>query len=250
MHSLLQDIAYGVRSMRRNLVVSTTAIVVLALGIGANAAVFSVVNRVLLEPLPYPGADRLVQIFCGSPMGQVLVTSVPKFVAWREQRGVLEHVAAFGSAEPLRVSIGGTPRLTAGVRVSADYFPVFGVNTIIGRPFTRNEDHPGGPPVALISQGFWRRHWPNGSPLRDRISLSPYVRRELADLPRIIVGIVDDVRDGAVNQPEPMLNGVTTTAPVVFVGVALLLTFVALAATFVSARRATSIHPNEVLRHG
>jgi len=167
MHSLLHDIAYGFRSMRRNVVASTTAIVVLALGIGANAAVFSVVNKVLLEPLPYPAADRLVQIFCGSPMGPVLVTSVPKFVAWREQAGVLQHVAAFGSVEPLRISIGGTPQLTAGVRVSADYFAVFGVNTIVGRPFTHTEDHPGGPPVALISHGLWRRHF-GSMPIAER----------------------------------------------------------------------------------
>lgn len=167
MRSLLHDIIYGFRSMRRNVVSSTTAIVVLALGIGATTAVFSVVNRVLLEPLPYPAAHRLVQIFCGSPMGPVLVTSVPKFVAWREQRGVLQHVAAFGSVEPLRISIGGTPQLTAGIRVSADYFPVFGVDTIVGRAFTRTEDHPGGPPVALISHGMWRRHF-GGNPFADR----------------------------------------------------------------------------------
>ena len=74
---LLQDLRYGVRSMRRSLMSTSTAVVVLALGVGANAAVFSVVNKVLLEPLPFPAPNRLVQIFCASPRGPVLVTSVP-----------------------------------------------------------------------------------------------------------------------------------------------------------------------------
>jgi len=96
-----RDLSYGLRSMRRAAVSSATAIVVLALGVGANAAVFSVINRVLLEPLPYPAPDRLVQVFCGSPMGSALAASVPKFVAWREQRAIFQHVVATSSVQPL-----------------------------------------------------------------------------------------------------------------------------------------------------
>jgi hypothetical protein len=82
-----------------------------------------VLNKVLLEPLPYPSPDRLVQVFCGSPMGPVLAASIPKFVRWREQRGIFQHLAAFSSVEPLSVAIGGAPEPIAAVHVSADYFP-------------------------------------------------------------------------------------------------------------------------------
>jgi putative ABC transport system permease protein len=162
-----RDLTYGLRSMRRAAVSSATAIVVLALGVGANAAVFSVINKVLLEPLPYPAPDRLVQVFCASPMGPALAASVPKFVAWREQRALFQHVAATSPVEPLSIAIGGAPEPMAAVRVSADYFPVFGIRTIVGRVLTEAEDVPGGPRRALISHRVWRQYF-HGSALADR----------------------------------------------------------------------------------
>ena len=161
------DLTYGLRSISRTAMSSVTAVVVLALGVGANAAVFSVINKVLLEPLPYPSPDRLVQVFCGSPMGPVLAASIPKFVAWREQRGLFQHLAAFSSVEPLSVAIGGAPEPRAAVHVSAEYFPVFGIRTTLGRVLMSGEDVPGGPKRALISHRLWRRHFAGGA-LSDR----------------------------------------------------------------------------------
>ena len=154
---LLKDLRYGLRSMRRSGTSTMTAVVVLALAVGANTAVFSVVNKVLLEPLPFPAADRLVQVFCASPMGPVLVTSVPKFVAWRDQRAVLQHVAAFSSVEPVAVAVGGEPQLKGAIRVSADYFPVFGIRSAAGRVLTSADDTPGSPNTAVISYRLWRQ---------------------------------------------------------------------------------------------
>lgn len=100
-------------------------------------------------------------------MGPVLVTSVPKFVAWREQRDVLQHVAAFSSVEPVSIAIGGAPEPRPTVYVSADYFPVFGIQATVGRVLTSAEDVPGGRKGAVISHRVWRRHF-TAAPLADR----------------------------------------------------------------------------------
>ena len=165
---LVRDITHGIRTMRGTAVSSATAVLVLALGVGANTAVFSVINKVLLEPLPYPAAERLVQVFSGSPMGNSLAASVPKFVAWREHRAVFQHIAAVSTVEPRSISIGGTREPRATVHVSADYFPVFGIRVTRGRVLTPEEDVPGGPKRALISHGLWRRYFA-GAALTDRM---------------------------------------------------------------------------------
>src|SRR5688500_1402994 len=136
--------------MRRNLGCTVTAVVVLAVGIGPNTAIFSIVDKVLLQPLPYPHADRLLQLIVASPMGNATHVSVPKYVTWREDRGAFEYVAAFGSAEPVLLATAAGPELASAVRVSADYFPVFGLRAALGRTFSRSEDVPRGPRVALI----------------------------------------------------------------------------------------------------
>ena len=168
--------------MRRTVVSSATAIVVLALGVDANAAVVSVINKVLLEPLPYPAPDRLLQIFCASPMGPALAASVPKFVAWREQRAVFQHVAATSSVEPLSIPIGGAPEPVAAVHVSADYFPVFGIRTTVGRVLTQAEDVPGRQPRALIRHWLWRPYFA-GSTLADRTLV---VENEAYEVVRVV----------------------------------------------------------------
>ena len=124
---LLRDLGYALRTMRRNPGSAAIAVLVLAIGIGPTTAMFSVVDKVLLQPLPYPESDRLVQFIVASPMGNATLASVPKFIAWREGRGVFEHVAAFTAPEPIVLATGGPPELASGMQVSAGYFPVFGV---------------------------------------------------------------------------------------------------------------------------
>src|SRR5688572_27684061 len=145
--------------MRRNLGCTLTAVLVLAVGIGPNTAIFSIVDKVLFQPLPYPHADRLLQLIVASPMGNATRTSIAKYITWREDRGAFEYVAAFGSPEPLQLSTAAGPVLASGIRVSADYFPVFGLRPAVGRTFTRRDDVARGPRVAVIGDGLWQRRF-------------------------------------------------------------------------------------------
>jgi putative ABC transport system permease protein len=131
-------------------------VLALALGIGANTAIFSVVNTVLLRPLPYPNGERIV--FIGEWAQQVpeMSVSYPNFIDWREQQQTMEQIAAFRSANYVLTGVGEPERLD-GRQVSAAFFNVLGVTPALGRNFSPDEDKPGGNPVALISHGFWQR---------------------------------------------------------------------------------------------
>ena len=142
-----------------------------------------VVDKVLLQPLPYPEPDRLVQFIVASPMGNATLASVPKFIAWREGRGVFEHVAAFTAPEPIVLATGGPPELASGMQVSAGYFPVFGVVTASGRLFSMADDLPRGPRVAVISHGFWQRRLG-----RDTAALGRLV--QIDGTPHEVVGVL------------------------------------------------------------
>lgn len=157
---LLQDVRYAARMLRRSPGFTITAILALALGIGANTAIFTVVNKVLLEPLPYPQPDRLVELELSGPQGNADVTSIPKFNVWREQTRVFEAVAAY-SAEGPGINLTGVdrPQQLKGTRASADFFRVFGVPMEIGRAYTEQEDVPGGPKLVVLSYGFWRNQF-------------------------------------------------------------------------------------------
>jgi|SRR5579863_8167548 len=156
--SHLLNIRYAARTLRRNPDFTVMAIAVLALGIGASTAIFSVVNTVLLDPLPYPQPDRLVQLMTTSPTGDQSVVSIPKFINWRDHTSVFQDMAAYDVG---RLGINLTerdyPETLKAARVSADYFRLFGAQVAIGRTFSRQEDRPGGPHVAVIGNGLWRR---------------------------------------------------------------------------------------------
>ncbi len=95
MHDFLAKIRYSACTLRRSPGFTVTAVVAIALGIGANTAIFSVVNKVLLEPLPYPDPDRLVQLISTSPLGDQYVVSIPKYVTWRDNTHAFEYMAAY-----------------------------------------------------------------------------------------------------------------------------------------------------------
>ena len=137
-----------------------TAIVALALGIGANTAIFTVVNKVLLEPLSFPDPGRIVLLGGHTPNGNFYAANVPFFVVWNQQTQVFDAVAAYNPGGPgVNLTSGDRPEQLHGVRASAGYFPVFGVPMQMGRPFTAEEDRPGGPKLAVISYGLWRSHF-------------------------------------------------------------------------------------------
>jgi putative ABC transport system permease protein len=157
---LLQDVRYAARMLRWSPGFTITAILALALGIGANTAIFTVVNKVLLEPLPYPQPDRLVELEQSGPQGNADATSIPKFNVWREQTRVFEAVAAYSAQGP-GINLTGVdrPQQLTGTRASADFFQVFGVPMEIGRSYTEEEDVPGGPKLVVLSYGFWRNQF-------------------------------------------------------------------------------------------
>ncbi len=149
------DLRFAARTLRRSPGFAWTAVLTLALGIGANTAIFSVVNK--LEPLPYPDPDRLVQLMSQSAVGNQPVVSIPKYIVWRDLKGVFQSIAAYDVGGPAVTLTGGDyPEAIRAGNVSADYFHLFGGRFEIGRTFSAQEDRPGGPHVAVISHRFWR----------------------------------------------------------------------------------------------
>lgn len=155
---LAQDVRHAGRMMRRSPGFAATAVLAVALGIGANTAIFSVVNTVLLQPLSYPDPDRLVALRRSFPDGGAGdSTSIPKFVVWRDQTNVFSAVAAYDFAGPgLNLTGGDRPEQVKGIHASSGYFSVFGAQPVLGRTYTGDEDRPGGPRVIVISHGLWR----------------------------------------------------------------------------------------------
>jgi predicted permease len=169
MTTVLQDSRYAVRMLLRNPGFTIVAVLTLALGIGANTAIFSVVNSVLLAPLPYPGASRLVSVYQKTADGNYNAFSTPNFLAWRDQVRVFEQ---FGAIRPAAFNLSGgdQPERIIGANVSVGILPLLGVNPILGRMFLDEEDQPAGRSVVILSYGFWQRRFggdPNvlGKPL-------------------------------------------------------------------------------------
>jgi putative ABC transport system permease protein len=156
MHGLSSDVRYACRAVFKNPRFSLVAVAALALGIGANAAIFSVVNAVLLQPLPYRDADRLVRLcrdFHGTPQ---CASSIPKYLAWSRAHA-FDAIAAYDFAGPgLNLGGGDRPEQVKGIHVSEAYFRVFGTAPALGRTFTAGEDTPGGARVAVISHQLWK----------------------------------------------------------------------------------------------
>src|SRR5258707_4270326 len=162
MESLFKDIRYGARALWRRRGFTAVAVITLALGIGANTAIFSVVNATLLRPLPFKDPERVVMLWGFLPkMAQTtdkLPASAGNFVALRDQNHSFESLSAFRSWG-WQLTGGGEPELLRGARVSFDFFQAVGVNPMLGRPFTAEEDMPNRAPVAIISYGLWQRHF-------------------------------------------------------------------------------------------
>ena len=156
MESLLQDIRYGIRMLRKSPGFTAVAIITLALGIGANTAIFSVVNGVLLNPLPYPNPNELVALYSRMRSFTNASISYPNFLDWQRDNRSFSAIASYRS-EDFNLSGTGEPeRLKAGM-VTATFFPVFGVKPLLGRTFSDAEDQLGGAPVVLLSEGLWKR---------------------------------------------------------------------------------------------
>jgi predicted permease len=157
--TLIADIRHALRVLRQSPGFALTAITVLALGIGASTAIFSVVNAVLLEPLPFPDSGRVVLLMNSSPQGNFPAASVPKYNVWRRQTQVLSDIAAYDTGGPGINLSGDRPEQVKGIHASYEFFHLFGIRTLLGRTFTPQEDRPGGGKLAVLSEGLWQRRY-------------------------------------------------------------------------------------------
>ncbi len=195
MDAFLQDVKHSLRMFWKNPSFTLTAVAALTLGIGANTAIFSIVNAVLLKPVPFPDPDRLVLLMNTSPQGSFPAASPAKFEHWRSQTMVLQDVAAYRT-RVVNFTGGEIVEQFRSAQVSDAYFRCFGAPIERGRTFSKEEDAPKGPKVALISDGLWHRRFTGDPQIVGRtISLSgePYV----------IVGIVGPEFDVRQFGPPP-----------------------------------------------
>jgi putative ABC transport system permease protein len=158
MSRVVQDVRHAVRACLRTPLVSLLAVIAFALGIGVTTTVFNIFYSVLLKPLPYPDADRIVSVYDTQPACATCPASYPKFIDWKTRNQVFSAIggstqAAFvmsGSGEPVRVP---------AAQATASLVDVFGVHPVYGRWFSDHEDQPGGRRVAVLTHGFWTRHF-------------------------------------------------------------------------------------------
>jgi predicted permease len=160
MQTLWQDLRYGIRMLAKSSGFTVVAVLTLALGIGANTAIFSVVNAVLLAPLPFKDPGRLVMLWGSNPRlsSEGFPVSPAVFSTWKAENRVFEEMAA--SSDDLDTLTGsGEPEMVIGYDFSADYFHVLGAKPELGRTILPEEDRPGGPNVAVLSDNIWRRRF-------------------------------------------------------------------------------------------
>jgi predicted permease len=162
METLLRDLRFGFSSLRRTPGFTAMVVGVLALGIGANVAMFSVVDSVLLKPLPFPQPDRIVGVWDAPKPGVVNATSAPDFLDWQRLAGVFD---AWAAEQPVSVALnaGSDPMRISGKAVTADYFRVFATGARLGRTFAAAEDQPAAAHVVVLSYAAWQ-HYFGGDP--------------------------------------------------------------------------------------
>ena len=161
MGTLWQDLRYGVRMLLKNPGLTLVAVLALSLGIGANSAIFSVVNAVLLRPLPYERPDEIVTAWGRSLDGgqRRVIVSYPDFADWRDQTQTFEQLAAYNTAGTLLRGTTGEPEAISGTVASADLLPLLDVKPVMGRNFTREEDTAGAAPVIILGYDLWQRRF-------------------------------------------------------------------------------------------
>src|SRR5580692_6211604 len=184
MANLWNDVKHSLHMFIKNPGFTIAAVAALALGIGANTAIFTVVNAVLLKPLSYPNADRIMQFENVSPDGRGSAASVPKFHVWQRQTSVFQEVAAYDFSGPGFNVTGDRPEQVHGLHVTEGYFRLFGARVYLGRTFTPQEDAPNGGNVVVLSYGLWQRKF-GGKPNIIGQSLS------LGNQPYTIIGVLE-----------------------------------------------------------
>src|SRR2546421_2624309 len=154
----MQNLRYGIRMLLKRPGFTIVAVLTLALGIGANTAIFSVVNAVLVRPLPYAQADRLFQCYWQWPRGENITVTATQFAFWKEHSASFEEAAGYTAAS-FNIAGGVEPLRVRGLRATEGFLRMLLVSPALGRDFSREEDLPGGPRVAIISDGLWRKYF-------------------------------------------------------------------------------------------
>ncbi|MBO0861136.1 MAG: ABC transporter permease [Chloracidobacterium sp.] len=184
MESFIQDLRFGARMLLKQPVFTLIAVITLALGIGANTVIFSVVNAALLRSLPLPEPDRLVSFWHSAPakgLPEVLLNDA-LFAFYRDRSRTFEKMAAYEGAR-MTLTGGGEPELLVGASVTFNYFQTLGQEPLHGRVFLPQEDAPGKNNVAILSYGLWQRRFGG-----DRKVVGQVIK--LDDLPMVVVGIM------------------------------------------------------------
>src|SRR5258707_7820655 len=154
----VQDTRFAIRLLRKAPAFTLTAIGVLALGIGATTAIFSVVHSVLLRPLSFPDPDRLAMVWERQPFGRTNVIQTQNFLDWRAHNRSFSRIAAL-YAFSMNLSGEGEPVQVPGMRVSAGFFEILGVAPAAGRAIAQSDDQPGSARVTVLSHGLWQRRF-------------------------------------------------------------------------------------------
>src|SRR5947208_7777032 len=221
---VMNDLKFALRQLLKNPGFTAVAVLTLALGIGANTAIFSVVNAVLLRPLPYPEANRLVAVCESNPrLGlDQYVTSMGAYFDWREQNSIFEELGAATMLGPTPV-FGKSGSVMAHVAsVSANFFPLLGVQPILGRQFLAEEENPDSGNVVLLSEGLWRDRFGADPAIIGRDPLGKRIGSpDFGPQPCELVGVIKDVKHAALDtapKPEvfrPLLQGCFSTLTIV-----------------------------------
>jgi putative ABC transport system permease protein len=179
---MMADLRYALRMLAKSPAFSLIAILTLGLAIGANSAIFSVVNAVLLRPLPYPHSEQLVRVFGTQPQLAIAPTSPANFLEWKEENQVFERIGTY-VGQGFNLLGGDKPERVIGARVSVDLLPLLGVQPALGRLFANDEDQEGRGQVVILSHDFWRsRFGGDASTVRQTITLN--------DRPYTVVGVM------------------------------------------------------------
>ncbi len=184
---LLQDIKYGVRTLAKNPGYAVLAILTLGLGIGANTAIFSVINGVLLKPLPYEHGDRLVLVRQSAPLsGQnTLGVAIAEYFDYRDQAEVFDGLVEYHQMNFDLLNRGEPDRVSTGV-VSANFFDLLGIKPVIGRTFVASDDVPGAEAVLVLSHTYWRTKFGGDPNIIGQVF-------EMNDRPHRVIGVLPNV---------------------------------------------------------
>ncbi len=182
MRSLLQDLQYAIRQMKKSPGFALVAILTLALGIGANTTIFSVINGVLLNPLPYPEANRLVVLFHNKPNFVEGSISYPNFLDWQRDNKSFAAMAAY-RGDGFVLTGAGEPETLRTEMVSAGFFEILGIRPLLGRTFTTDEDRLGANPTVMLSEGVWKRTFASNPHILGQAIV-------LDGVPRTVIGVV------------------------------------------------------------